>query len=53
MNLNPMFEKPELNNFKLQSDSPCIDSGNPSEEYKDADGSANDIGAYGGPNGTW
>ncbi|MCD4796517.1 MAG: hypothetical protein K8R49_05020 [Candidatus Cloacimonetes bacterium] len=49
----PMFEKPESNNFKLQSGSPCIDSGDPSDKFKDADDSTNDLGAHGGPNGTW
>ena len=26
---------------------------NPSSEYYDTDGSRNDMGAYGGPNGNW
>ncbi len=37
----------------LQSDSPCIDSGSPDPFYTDTDGTRNDMGAYGGPNGDW
>ncbi len=39
--------------FHLQQISPCIDSGNPLPEFNDQDGSRNDQGAYGGPNGDW
>jgi predicted outer membrane repeat protein len=39
--------------FHLQINSPCIDAGNPDPEYNDPDGSRNDMGAYGGPNGDW
>ncbi len=35
----------------LQVGSPCIDAGNPDAMYNDADGTRNDMGAYGGPNG--
>lgn len=31
--------------------SPCIDAGNPLSGYNDADGTRNDMGAYGGPGG--
>ncbi|RPH93671.1 right-handed parallel beta-helix repeat-containing protein [candidate division KSB1 bacterium] len=37
---------------RLAAGSPCIDAGDPSVPYNDADGSRNDIGAYGGPAGT-
>lgn len=40
-------------NLRLQSDSPCIDSGSPESKYNDRDGSRNDQGAYGGPDGNW
>ncbi|MCB9743306.1 MAG: putative metal-binding motif-containing protein [Alphaproteobacteria bacterium] len=40
-------------NFTLRSTSPAIDAGNPSSAYNDADGTTNDMGAYGGPNGDW
>jgi hypothetical protein len=48
---NPMF----IGNgdYHLQVGSPCIDTGNPGVQYNDADGSRNDMGAYGGPNGDW
>ena len=35
----------------LQEDSPCIDAGDPNAMYNDTDGTQNDMGAYGGPNG--
>jgi PKD repeat protein len=35
----------------LQNGSPCIDAGDPDAIYNDPDGSRNDMGAYGGPNG--
>jgi hypothetical protein len=31
----------------------CVDAGNPSAAFNDADGTANDMGAYGGPYGDW
>jgi len=33
--------------------SPCEDAGNPFVDYEDWDGSRNDMGAYGGPYGSW
>jgi parallel beta-helix repeat protein len=39
--------------YRLQFGSPCIDAGNPGVQYNDADGSLNDMGAFGGPNGDW
>ena len=33
--------------------SPAIDGGNPARSFNDTDGSRNDIGAYGGPGGSW
>jgi len=39
--------------YHLQNGSPCINTGNPGVQYNDADGSRNDMGAYGGPNGNW
>lgn len=35
--------------LSLQTGSPLIDAGHPSEAYNDADGSRNDIGRWGGP----
>jgi hypothetical protein len=39
--------------WTLGSSSPMIDAGEPSAAYNDADGSVNDMGAYGGPGGDW
>ena len=37
--------------WELESDSPCIDTGDP--DISDADGSRSDMGAFGGPAGSW
>jgi hypothetical protein len=37
----------------LNSYSALIDAGDPSTTYDDADGSTNDVGAYGGPQSDW
>jgi hypothetical protein len=39
--------------LRLGSSSPCINTGNPSAAYNDPDGSRNDMGAFGGPGGSW
>ena len=51
INSNPQFIGGD--DFHLQLGSPCIDAGNPDSQYNDPDGSRNDMGAYGGPNGDW
>jgi len=51
INLDPLFMS--SGNYHLQSNSPCINTGNPDSQYNDMDGSRNDMGAYGGPNGNW
>jgi hypothetical protein len=48
--IDPQFSDSD---YHLSVESPCIDSGNPSPEYNDLDGSRNDMGVYGGPNGGW
>jgi hypothetical protein len=49
--MDPLFiSEDDLHLFEL---SPCINSGNPSSEFNDQDGSRNDQGAYGGPGGDW
>jgi len=50
-NLNPRFVSD--NDFHLSLNSPCINNGNPDPAYNDADGTRNDQGAYGGPQGKW
>jgi len=49
--MDPLFVS--STDFHLSEDSPCIDNGNPAPEYNDFNGSRNDQGAYGGPNGDW
>ncbi len=49
--MDPMFISED--DFHLSELSPCINSGNPSSEFNDPDGSRNDQGAYGGPGGDW
>jgi hypothetical protein len=48
---DPLFT--DETEFRLNSSSPCINAGNPDIQYNDIDGSRNDVGAYGGPNGDW
>jgi len=45
-NQSALFVNTANNDFHLQSNSPCIDSGNPALIYNDPDGTRNDIGAY-------
>ena len=51
INLDPLFIG--YNDYHLSPGSPCIDAGNPDPQYNDPDGSRNDMGAYGGPDGNW
>jgi len=39
--------------WTLSSSSPCVDAGDPDAVVQDTDGSANDMGCYGGPGGDW
>ena len=48
---DPLFIDPENSNFTLEPSSPAINSGHPANQYKDSNGSRNDMGAYGGPYG--
>jgi hypothetical protein len=44
---------PYNDDFTLRSTSSSIDAGSPDAAYTDTDGSPNDMGVYGGPNGSW
>ena len=44
---------PYNDNFSLRSSSVSINAGDPSSAYNDVDGTRNDQGVYGGPNGSW
>jgi len=44
---------PWNDDFGLGPGSPCTDAGDPSAPYDDSDGSRNDMGTYGGPEGDW
>jgi hypothetical protein len=50
-NMNPLFISET--NFHLQVGSACIDAGNPDPSFNDVNGSPNDQGAFGGPEGNW
>ncbi len=39
--------------FTLRTSSPAIDAGDPDAAYNDIDGTRNDMGGYGGPDGVW
>jgi hypothetical protein len=48
---NPLFIDGPGGDYRLCLGSPCIDSGDPDAAYNDVDGSRNDMGVYGGPDG--
>jgi predicted outer membrane repeat protein len=50
---DPDFTDAAAGDLTLQSGSPCIDAGDPNRSYNDADGSRADMGAFGGPGGSW
>lgn len=45
INSDPKFKDAANRNYSLLTESPCINTGNPAEEYNDVDGSINDMGA--------
>ncbi|MDP2209753.1 MAG: right-handed parallel beta-helix repeat-containing protein [Bacteroidota bacterium] len=50
ISMDPLFIDFEAGDYRLQPNSPCIDSGDPMSSFSDQDGSRNDMGAFGGPN---
>ncbi len=48
LNLNPQFVSYDTD-LHLQPGSPCVNTGIPGIDSQDCDGSANDMGVYGGP----
>jgi hypothetical protein len=53
LHTDPLFQDPAAGDFRLQSTSQLIDAGDPAPAFSDSDGSQNDIGAFGGPYGSW
>lgn len=49
ISIDPKFVNQAIGNYTLASDSPCINTGSPSPERLDPDGTRNDMGAYAGP----
>ena len=49
IDVDPLFTDPENGDFSLQTNSPCIGSGDPNPWLLDVDGSRSDMGATGGP----
>ncbi len=49
LSVDPLFVNAGSQNYQLQPESPCRDSGDPAEAFNDTDGSRNDMGAFGGP----
>jgi hypothetical protein len=50
---DPRFVDADGGDFTLDTFSPCIDAGDPAAAFDDPDGTRNDMGGYGGPNGSW
>ncbi|TKJ39929.1 hypothetical protein CEE37_09330 [candidate division LCP-89 bacterium B3_LCP] len=46
INEDPLFVNPDLNDYRLQWGSPCIDSGDPNPQYNDPDSTRADMGAF-------
>ncbi|MDR3611547.1 MAG: T9SS type A sorting domain-containing protein [Ignavibacteriaceae bacterium] len=53
MSEDPLFVKYDSFDYHFRQDSPCKNAGDPNPIYNNIDGSRNDLGAYGGPNGTF
>ena len=46
IDVDPLFVMPDQNDYRLQWDSPCIDSGDPDPQYNDPDGTRADMGVF-------
>jgi hypothetical protein len=53
LGVDPLFTDRAGKDFHLQATSPAVNAGNPSSTYYDPDRSRNDMGAFGGPLGSW
>lgn len=45
ISVDPLFVSAQTGNYLLESESQCIDAGNPQLKYNDSDGTRNDMGA--------
>jgi predicted outer membrane repeat protein len=50
---DPLFVDESTGDFRPAPGSPCTDAGPPDSDLRDPDGTRNDIGAFGGPEGEW
>ncbi len=50
---NPLFVDVSSDDYRLTNSSICIDAGDPNTSSNDSDGTRNDMGAFGGPEGAW
>jgi hypothetical protein len=48
---DPIYKSPQIGDFHLVPGSPCINTGDP--QFPDLDGTAADMGAFGGPYAAW
>jgi len=46
---DPLFVDIQNSDFRLGINSPCVDAGNPDQNFNDKDSTRNDMGAFGGP----
>ena len=53
LEVDPQFKNAPEGDATVRETSPCVDAGNPDDDFDDVDGSRGDIGAYGGPHATW